>query len=264
MGATESKASLGERVKAARYKLTEDKKIQKERFELMKGISKDITTDIVNGICESLEHHSPFSEENLLIAWITNPKECQKILNKCFRQILQAPIDKNDYQWFKKYVMNSSVLMFELDKQNKIYVFHELLNIGKKHSEEIISSMNEIYKFLQHHESWKDLMKIKNENFVERQDHKKVGLLNEKTILLFKKMNENSDYKEQKENENDSNQQQLKNYIDSKFATNLLISKAHIVNDEFQNHIKTVMSKFGLYQSGPLKVLDRCQSKLEN
>eukprot|EP01084_Bolivina_argentea_P229063 386697_1 len=77
-------------------------------------------------------------------------------------------------------------------------------------------------------------------------------------------MNENSDYKEQKENENDSKQQQLKNYIDSKFATNLLISKAHIINDEFQNHIKTVMNKFGLYQSGPLKVLDRCQSKLEN
>eukprot|EP01084_Bolivina_argentea_P061668 112729_1 len=47
-------------------------------------------------------------------------------------------------------------------------------------------------------------------------------------------------------------------------ATNILISTAYGLNKEFQNYIKLVMSEYGKFQPGPLKSLDRIQSKLEN
>ena len=44
----------------------------------------------------------------------------------------------------------------------------------------------------------------------------------------------------------------------------MLTTTAKNINSEFQGRLKTVMSRFGDFRAGPVKAVERCQSKLEN
>ncbi len=249
MGNADSKQKLGQRVLTARRKLEQDKKTQAERTEFFKAKSPETMKVMMDSIDATFQSCSPFLEPVLLCAWKYDPKKCQNIILNSCQKVLKAPIIKAEYDWFKKYVFPSSVWMFET-RQNH-YMHDELLSIANNMSEDIITSMDSIYEHLQYHSKWEALMNIKNETIISRQDDKKVGLLYEKGITDI------TDIKDDKIDE-------MQTFIDSNVAVNKLITTAKNINDEFQNHVKTVMSRYGEVASGPVKVVDRCQSKLEN
>ncbi len=132
-------------------------------------------------------------------------------------------------------------------------MYEELLNIAKDMSQDIIDSMDSIYKHLQTHEKWNEIINIKDVSNVSRQDHPNVGLFKNKGFkdLFESKMD-------------DEKSQDMKDFVDSNLAVNILTSTAKNINQEFQNHIQAVMSHFGEFQAGPIKKVERCVSKLEN
>eukprot|EP01084_Bolivina_argentea_P120077 212859_1 len=131
------------------------------------------------------------------------------------------------------------------------YMYEELLDIASNMSTNIIASMDSIYDHLKFHPKWNELMDIKNQTVVSRQDHKKVGLLQEKGI---------TDIIDVKDDKTDD----METFIDSNVAVTKLITTAKNINNEFQDHVKLAMSHYGNVTGGPVKNLDRCQNKLEN
>ena len=95
-------------------------------------------------------------------------------------------------------------------------------------------------------------MRVKNETIIARQDHAKVGLLKQKGI---------TDVFELKEQKSTA---EIQTFIDSNLAVNILTTTAKQINAEFQNHIQSVMGHYGAVKGGPLKQVNRCQSKIEN
>eukprot|EP01084_Bolivina_argentea_P037754 69806_1 len=180
MGATDSKQKLGERVIAARKKLEDDKKMQSERIKEIESQSPKTIKVIMQSVEESFKSCSPFLEPTLLMAWESNPKQCQNIvLNSC-RKVLNAPVNKDEYKWWLKYVFSSSIWMFKT-KTNR-FMYEELIDIVNDMQIDIIKSMNSIYNHLESHPVWQQVVNIKNQTLVSRQDDKKVGLLQEKGI----------------------------------------------------------------------------------
>merc|ERR1712130_556143 len=57
------------------------------------------------------------------------------------------------------------------------FMFQHLMQIADENSNTIYADMSKIYASLQHRCGWKELLLIKNQTFVDRQDHDKVGLL---------------------------------------------------------------------------------------
>eukprot|EP01084_Bolivina_argentea_P189853 326394_1 len=247
MGTTDSKQKLGERVLAARKKLADDMKIQSERVTDIESKSPETKKVIMKSITDSFKSCSPFLESILLVAWRINPEECGKIIVDTCQRVLNAPINKDEYEWFIKYVFPSSIWMFKNSKNR--FMYEELIDIANNMSSGIINSMDSIYDHLKYHPKWKQLMEIKTQTFVSRQDDKKVGLLQEKGV---------GDILESKEEDNSSD---LQSFIDSNLAINILTTTAKNINNEFQNHIKTVMSRHGDFKPGPLKKVERCVSK---
>eukprot|EP01084_Bolivina_argentea_P212182 360721_1 len=180
MGNTDSAQQLGQRVIAARRKLEEDRKTQEERSQFLKTKSPASITVMTNSIEQSFKTYSPFLESVLLVVWKCNPERCKNIILSSCKKVLCAPIIAAEYEWFQQYVFPSSVWMFEISSNR--YMYEELLDIANNMSADIITSMDNIYKHLQYHWQWKKLMDIKNQTVVSRQDHKKVGLLQEKGI----------------------------------------------------------------------------------
>eukprot|EP01084_Bolivina_argentea_P022182 41230_1 len=117
MGATDSKQKLGERVIAARKKLADDIKIQSERVKDIESKSPETIKVIMKSISESFKSCSPFLEPILLIAWQLNPEQCGKIILDACKRVLNAPINKDEYEWFIKYVFPSSIWMFKNKKK---------------------------------------------------------------------------------------------------------------------------------------------------
>eukprot|EP01084_Bolivina_argentea_P069821 126983_1 len=118
-------------------------------------------------------------------------------------------------------------------------------------SQDIISSMNSIYSLFESHPKWQELMNIKNDTEISRQDDKKVGLLKEKGITDVLDLKEET-------------AEEIQTFIDSNLSVNILTTTAKQINKEFQHHMNSVMSHFGTVKDGPLKKVERCQSKLEN
>eukprot|EP01084_Bolivina_argentea_P069816 126972_1 len=118
-------------------------------------------------------------------------------------------------------------------------------------SQDIISSMNSIYSLFESHPKWQELMNIKNDTEISRQDDKKVGLLKEKGITDVLDLKEET-------------AEEIQTFIDSNLSVNILTTTAKQINGEFQNHMNRVMSHWGTVKSGPLKKVERCQSKIEN
>eukprot|EP01084_Bolivina_argentea_P012631 23634_1 len=111
--------------------------------------------------------------------------------------------------------------------------------------------MDSIYDSLKYQNGWKELMNASNETFISRQDDKKVGLLKEEGLM---------DILETKTEKDD----EMESFLDSNWCINSLVSTAKNLNPEFQTHIKTVMCHYGEFKPGPLKNIERCQSKMEN
>ncbi len=102
MGATDSKQKLGERVLAARKKLADDQKIQSEKVTDIESKAPETINVIMKSIAESFKSCSPFLESILLVAWKINPEECSKIILHACKRVLNAPINKDEYEWFFK------------------------------------------------------------------------------------------------------------------------------------------------------------------
>ena len=249
MGNADSKQKLGERVIAARKKLNEDIKIQSNRCSDIASKSPQTIKVIMQSISDSFKRCSPFLEPTLLVAWHSNPEQCKEIILKSCKKVLSAPIVKEEYLWFKTYVFSSSVWM--LKSKDGTFMYQELMKIAHRESQDIIDSMDSIYNHLQTHPKWKELMDIKEETIVSRQDHKKVGLLQEKGIR---------DIPDSKND--DDTLEDVESFVDSNLCINMLCSTAKNINKEFQDHIKIAMSQYGDVQPGPLKKVERCLSKL--
>eukprot|EP01084_Bolivina_argentea_P177807 307484_1 len=207
MGATDSKQRLGEKVIAARKKLEEHKEMQSDRFKFFESKSPETVKVILHSIAQSFKTCSPFLEQTLLIAWQSDPKQCQQIILQSCKKVLSAPIINDEYQWFQQYVLPSSIWFYKIN-DNK-YMFEELFNIVQNMSTEIIDTMNSVYSLFQSHPKWKQLMKIKNESIISRQDDNKVGLLKEKGI---------TDILDVK----DDGAEEMQTFIDSNLAVNIL------------------------------------------
>eukprot|EP01084_Bolivina_argentea_P305942 528570_1 len=128
MGTTDSKQKLGERVVAARKKLADDTKIQSERVKEIESKAPETGKVIMNSIAESFKNCSPFLESILLIAWKLNQEECSKIIVETCKRVLNAPINKDEYEWFIKYVFPSSIWMFK--NKNNRFMYEELIEIS--------------------------------------------------------------------------------------------------------------------------------------
>eukprot|EP01084_Bolivina_argentea_P113081 201625_1 len=248
MGNSESTKKLGERVIAGKRKLEQDRKFQNERYAYLKASSPELLDGIMISVADSFRSCSPFLEPVLLIAWVHNPNKCKKIILNACRKVFSAPIEKKQYEWFKEYVFGSSIWFLKAQNSNK-YMYQELLDVAKEMSRDIIDSMDAIYEHLCLHKNWKEIKDIKTDPKVLRQDDPKVGLLKGKG---FKNLFESKTDDEKSEN--------MKSFIDSNLAINILTSTAKNINNEFQNHIKTVMSHYGEFKAGPTKKVERCVS----
>eukprot|EP01084_Bolivina_argentea_P183208 316178_1 len=117
--------------------------------------------------------------------------------------------------------------------------------------------MNGIYDEMNKHKAkWDELMNVKNESLIVRQDHKKVGLLSNKTLYSMEEKHDDVDDPEHKAN--------VSEFIDIRMAINELVAVANNLDDEFQEYIQTTMKDLGEFHPGPIKTYSRCQAKTQN
>ena len=100
MGSGTSKQQLGARVLAAQKKLKADLEMQEARTAHVESASLETLDVFVRSIADSFKLCSPFSDETLLVAFKANPEEVQRIHQKACKQLLSAPIRKDEYEWF--------------------------------------------------------------------------------------------------------------------------------------------------------------------
>ena len=249
MGAGSSKQRLGGRVETAIKKLEAVKKIQSERTARIKAASPETLEVIVRNITDSFERCSPFSEALLMVAVEANPEEILRVVSKSVKKVLSAPVAKDEYAWFEQYVFPSMVWMMQ--SKDGSFLYEAMMKITRSMSEKIDNAMHSIFDHLQTHTEWNKLAAIENVTNVERQDDDRVGLLQDQGIR------EVGDAK-------DDEQEELSTFIDSNLAVNVLTTTAKKINAEFQGRVKAVMSRFGEFRAGPIKSVERCQSKMEN
>ena len=100
MGSGTSKQQLGARVLAAQKKLQSDLEMQPERTKQVESASLETLDVFVRSIADSFKRCSPFSDATLLVSFKANQEEVQRILQKSCKQLLSAPIRKDEYEWF--------------------------------------------------------------------------------------------------------------------------------------------------------------------
>ncbi len=143
--------------------------------------------------------------------------------------------------------------MWFLPTPDGVFMFERLLQITQSLSEKIDVSLHSIYAHLQSHAQWASLLAIENEDVVLRQDDARVGLLQGQGIRAVAESKEASEQGED-----------LAAFVDSHLAVNVLTTTAAQLNAEFQGRLRAVMSRFGDFRAGPVKTVERSQSKLEN
>eukprot|EP00485_Elphidium_margaritaceum_P018703 CAMPEP_0202728576 /NCGR_PEP_ID=MMETSP1385-20130828/185696_1 /ASSEMBLY_ACC=CAM_ASM_000861 /TAXON_ID=933848 /ORGANISM="Elphidium margaritaceum" /LENGTH=829 /DNA_ID=CAMNT_0049394827 /DNA_START=40 /DNA_END=2525 /DNA_ORIENTATION=+ len=252
MGAGESTEKLGQRVLIAKSKLESDLKTATDRYEYLKQHSPRTLKTMIESVSASFETCAPFLESTLLIAWLYDAAQCESIVLSACKKVLRAPINDVQYNWFKQYVFSSNIWMMKTKKSGK-FLYEELLAIGNDMSSDIVANMDSIFEHLQSHKQWQKVLAIKNETLVARQDDKKVGLLNDAGL---------SNVFEAKSD--DQKSEDMKTFVDSNMAINILTSTAAKINEEFQKHVKLVMSSHGSYKTAPMKKVERSLSKVEN
>ena len=252
MGAGSSKQRMGERVLAGRSKYKEAVSVLDERVSLM---SSETLLFAVDGIMESLSLCSPFLEGTLLVAFKAETKKIEDRILRTTEKVLTAPIVKEEWEWFKAFMLSSSVWFLRTADDTQ-FMFQKMVEIASGLSEDITAEMDSIYVHLQSHKDWNKLMLIKNQTIVSRQDDDAVGLLKDEGIVGVLEMKE--------QDEDGLNQQKLKDFVESNLAVTKLTAVAKKLDSKFQGVMKTMMSRYGQYKAGPIKKVDRCVSKLEN
>ena len=217
MGTGSSKQRMGERVKTGRSKRDQDLQLRDERVEMMTTSSPETLQVAVDGILEALSLCSPFLEGTLLTAIKAEPKKVEQRLLLTTKKVLTAPIDKDEYQWFRQFVLSSSVWFLRNADDTK-FLYKELMETATGLSKHIMIEMDSIYDHLKTHKDWKKLMSIKNQSFVSRQDHDDVGLLKDDGITAVLELKEQED--------DASNHQKLKGFVES----NLVFGKPHFTD----------------------------------
>eukprot|EP00485_Elphidium_margaritaceum_P009350 CAMPEP_0202700158 /NCGR_PEP_ID=MMETSP1385-20130828/13368_1 /ASSEMBLY_ACC=CAM_ASM_000861 /TAXON_ID=933848 /ORGANISM="Elphidium margaritaceum" /LENGTH=157 /DNA_ID=CAMNT_0049357285 /DNA_START=87 /DNA_END=556 /DNA_ORIENTATION=+ len=156
MGGAESKQQLGQRVITARKKLEEERKIQEERGQSLRNASPSTMSLILDRMQKSFETFSPFLERTLLVAWNADQEKCTEFVLKACKKVLSAPIKETEYDWFKAYVLPSSVWLFET--KNNRFMYEELMAIVQRQSADIVNNMDSVYVHLEKHTKWSELM----------------------------------------------------------------------------------------------------------
>eukprot|EP00485_Elphidium_margaritaceum_P003782 CAMPEP_0202706196 /NCGR_PEP_ID=MMETSP1385-20130828/18651_1 /ASSEMBLY_ACC=CAM_ASM_000861 /TAXON_ID=933848 /ORGANISM="Elphidium margaritaceum" /LENGTH=717 /DNA_ID=CAMNT_0049364609 /DNA_START=109 /DNA_END=2262 /DNA_ORIENTATION=- len=246
MGGVESRQKLGERVTAARKKLQEDSKMQSELTTALRANSSSTLNFVLDRMEAAFDRFSPFLERSLLVAWSADSERCKGFALKACKKVLSAPIKQSEYDWFKQYVMPSSIWM-QKTKDDR-FMYEELMTVVKKQSLDIVQTMDSVFNHLQTHPKWQQLMAIEHRTVVDRQDHKQVGLLKDDGIQRIA----------------DEKDDELRLFVDSDLAITDLATTAQAIDHEFQTYIESVMGHYGTFRTGPLKKVERCLSKLEN
>ena len=237
MGAgSSSKQHLGDRVLAAQKQLASDEKMACERVEQLKSASPETLDVAVQSLADSFKRCSPFPDSLLLVAFAANPEETQRILQKAVKQVLSAPVRKEQYEWFTQYVFPSTVWMRSAKDGTRL--FEGMLTIVKGMTQKIDDSMHSIFAHLQTHREWSKLAAIQNQSLVERQDHDSVGLLKENGI---------TDVAESKHADKEDAAAALTAFVDANVAVTRLTATANRLNGEFQQHVRAVLSRYGDY-----------------
>ena len=206
MGAGSSKQRMGERVLAGRSKYKEAVSVLDERVSLM---SSETLLFAVDGIMESLSLCSPFLEGTLLVAFKAETKKIEDRILRTTEKVLTAPIVKEEWEWFKAFMLSSSVWFLRTADDTQ-FMFQKMVEIASGLSEDITAEMDSIYVHLQSHKDWNKLMLIKNQTIVSRQDDDAVGLLKDEGIVGVLEMKE--------QDEDGLNQQKLKDFVESNLA----------------------------------------------
>ena len=95
-----SQQRLGERVLGAQEKLASDRKMAEARAERLKTVSPETLDVMVQSIAASFKSCAPFSDASLLVAYAANPVEVERVLTKSCKQVMSAPVAKDEYRWF--------------------------------------------------------------------------------------------------------------------------------------------------------------------
>ena len=101
-----SQQRLGERVLAAQEKLTCDRKMAVERATQLRTVSPETLDVMVQSIAASFHFCAPFSDATLLVAYAANPVEVERVLTKSCKQVMSAPVAKDEYRWFMVSALN--------------------------------------------------------------------------------------------------------------------------------------------------------------
>merc|ERR1719410_3154366 len=132
---------------------------------------------MVNSIEDALSSYSPFPRSVLSLAFKADPERVKKALTECTQKVLTAPIQKERYQWFMRYVLTSTVWFKKTE--NGQYLYQDMMTVTDRKQEKIIQNMDAVYEHLMAHSKWEDITSIQNQTFIARQDHEAVGLLQE-------------------------------------------------------------------------------------
>merc|ERR1711969_463714 len=220
MGSSSSKQRLGDRVLEARRKLMADTALQKKRYEQLLSASPETLDVLVRSIGAAFSTHSAFPEAALLVAFAANPEEVQRIMSKCCKKLLSAPIAPAEYEWFMRYVFASSVWL-QRGKDGRL-MFERLLAITQSMAQKIRQSMDDIHAHLAAHAEWHRVLAIANETVVARQDDERVGLLHQQGIRDVAEL----DGKRDDDEHGDGDLDELQSFVDSNLALNVVTTAA--------------------------------------
>jgi len=258
MGAGSSKQQIGERMKAARRRMAENEKMEDSRFSALSTKSPETLQDVVESVKRSLSSFAPFPEAALLLAFRADPDALTSALKESTRSVLTAPIQQDRYQWFMRYVFPSTVWFKETaDGQ---YLYEAMMSVTDGMQQKIVQNMDSVFEHLQRHSKWDEITSIENETLIDRQDHDKVGLLQEAGIRDILEIKDDDDG----DDGDGDDVEDLKNFIDNNLAINVLMSTAKSIDHEFQREMGTILSRHGEFKSGPMKKVERALSKMEN
>jgi len=255
MGLGVSKDTVGQLVKSGKAKKERECQLQDERYSLMVSTSPSTLALVVKSTIECLKSCAPFLEGDLMLAFKAKPKELEQCLLETTKKVLSYPIDKEEWQWFRSFVMRSSVwFMRTADDQG--FLYQKMFEIAEGLTKKVNVSMEDIYDHMKQHHDWKKVMAIKPQTWVSRQDAEAVGLLRNEAITKLQEMKVDDDDKE--------GVHKLKDYVENNLAISTLSAVAKRINRPFQEAVNEVIGQFGEFRAGPIKKIDRCVSKLEN
>merc|ERR1719419_1078212 len=116
------------------------------------------------------------------------------------------------------------------------YLYEEMMSVADGMQEKIVQNMDSVFEHLQSHQKWDSVTSIENTTVIARQDHPKVGLLQEAGIRDILETKDSGDDDEHHGVED------LKSFIDNNLAVNVLMTTAKSLDHEFQQEMNIILS----------------------